>query len=215
MFKTILLALFVSLTLHAVNPKPYAELGDQLYDSVEQFMAIPSYVPHLAISVENYLTQLKKVKAHGFEAQVDPSEAKAYLKALREIDTERRKIVVALNAALYNAIEENEPKRFIAIVRSGLIKLHPIKHDLLPYYEKTFKPGTLHVLDELLAEAKKRDAQEKARQERYAQSLEEARIERMRSASLSQAQEREATLDEEMERERERVNEMLESEMIR
>ncbi len=209
-----LLSLLVTL-LFGLNPKPYASLGDAIYDSAYAFESLAPNLPSQQSVIETYVEDAKKVKALGFEAEVDNKMAKNYLKALRSLDGQRQKLLAQINSELYRAMDEKNLRRFSAIVKSDLISLYKASDDILPFYEKNYKKGAIPVLDEMLAEEMQLARDKKKANAEYEQKVETRRIERMREASETADSERERELNENLAKEHERVNQMLESEMIR
>lgn len=213
--KFLTLLLFLVTLLFGLNPKPYASLGNAIYDSIHAFESVASSLPAQKDVIESYVADAKKVKALGFEAEVDNKMAKNYLKELRTLDVERQKLLAQINSELYRAMDEKNLRRFTAIVKSDLISLYKASDDILPFYEKNYKKGDIPVLDVMLAEEKQLQRDKKKAQSEYAEKVESRRIERMREASDTADKERQQELDEDLAKEHERVNEMLESEMIR
>lgn len=215
MFKSLSLLLLSSTLLLAINPKPYASLGDAMYDTTTSYEKIVAVESTLQKEVETYLERLKKTKALGFEAEVDKAVSSEYLKALRQVDALRQKILVRLNAALYRAMDERDFKRFSALIQSDLLDLYKTSDDVLPFYKEHFKKGSIAKLDKMIAMENrlKKDALVSSRQNRV--SAEERRISRMREASAQKDARLEAQLDAEVEKEKAEVNQMLRSEIVR
>ncbi len=215
MFKALLFSMCIILQAYALNPKPYSELGDRLYNSIDSYATIPSYLPNLKLTLADYIQMVKQLKVHGFEAEAGKREAAGYLNALREADALRRRILVTLNAALYQSMEEDNTKQFLSIVKGGLLNLYKIQHDVLPYYKKRFKSGTLPQLDEMVVMEQKQLEAAQLRQQEQAQAIQDARVKRMRTADETEARALEERLDQEIEQERQKVQNMLEGEMVR
>ncbi len=215
MFRLLSIVLFfVTLSL-ADTPKPYSNLGDEIYNTTERYEKLASQLPKLEPNVTSYLVKTRKVKALGYEAQMDHSVTQTYLKALRELDHDRQILLTGINAALYDAMDHNDNSAFRHIINARLLKMDKVGDDVIPYYKKRFHKGDIAILDQMLSEEKRYKNDAKKAQVNYAKQVEDRRIERMRSARENLSEQKEQALEAELEAEKERVQQNLEAEMIR
>jgi hypothetical protein len=215
MYRILMPFLLFTTLLLAQTPKPYSNLGDEIYNSTQQYKKVAPVLSSSKGSVEKYLQKVRDVKALGFEAEFDKSVSKEYLKALRALDKDRQMLLTSINASLYQAMDNVDKSSFKKIINSNLLKMDKIGDDVIPFYKKHFKKGSIKKIDEILAlEARYKREQKKANAN-YAKRVEERRIERMRAASQAADDAKEAEMDAQIERERQKVNETLETEIIR
>lgn len=215
MFKFLLLIFFSSLLLFAANPRPYSHLGDEIYNSLDTYKRLGRILPQMNSSINAYLNNAKQTKVLGFEAETSPASAKKYLIRLRELDKDRQLILTQLNAMLYHSMDNRALKTFKTLIQSHLIDLDKVGDDVIPFYKKNYKKGSIRELDLLVkVEARyKKDA--KTANVEYAKRIEAQRVARMREASLNADRSREAELDEDAAKKREAINSMMKNELIR
>lgn len=202
-------------TVYAATPKPFSHLGDAIYTTTQKYEKMARTLPQLQKSVESYLHKIRDVKALGYEAEVDHKMSQSYLKALRALEHERQLILTGVNAALYNAMDNDDTKQFKRIIESGLLKMDKVGDDVLPFYEAHFKKGAIRELDALIAQEKRYKVNARQASVDYSKQVEARRVNRMRKASDAADARREQELDSMVNEERERIHKELESEMIR
>ncbi|MEA3521493.1 MAG: hypothetical protein U9R50_00820 [Campylobacterota bacterium] len=210
------LLLFSSLTfLWATNPLPYAQLGDDIYNSLDEYKKLATNINQEKSSIESYIKKVQKTKKLGYEAEISPKLSKNYLTQLRECDKERQIILTQLNALLYRSMDNKDTKTFKKLIDSNLIKLNKVQDDLMPFYKNNFKSGSIKKLDTVLASEKRYKRDKKVANKEYRNYVEEKRIQRMRDASEKADTSREAELDQEIAKQRQEINIMMENELIR
>ena len=208
------LTLLLLTTLLFANPKPYAQLGDLIYDTTVNFKRLPKLESDFDATIDAYIERVKAVKSLGYSVMEHPKNAKKYLRALRALDKERERLLDKLNGYLYDAIDRKDCATFNAIIDADLLDLYRIADDAAVFYNVTCKRGS-RVMDEYIAEQRAYRAIKKERQKNWARWAEKRRIERIHEAAKEAEKKRVERFDKEVEQQKRRINEKLESELIR
>jgi hypothetical protein len=215
MFKSLSLMFFSYVLLFAANPLPFSQLGDEIYNSLDSYKTISRVFPQMKSSINAYVKNATQTKQLGFKAEASSSVAKKYFVALRKLDNERQLILTQLNAMLYRAMDDKTLITFKTLINSHLIDLDKVGDDVIPFYKKNYKPGSIKILDRMVRNERRYKIDARKSNVEYAKRVEEQRIQRMREASIEADRSREAELDKEIEKEREEINAMMENELIR
>ncbi len=211
-----LVALLFSLTLlFAKNPLPYAQLGDDIYNSLESYKQLAISLDQMDSTVTSYINMVQETKKLGYRAEISPELSKSYLVGLRVCDKERQIIATQLNTLLYRAMDNKDTKIFKKLIDSTFINLDKVSDDAIPFYKHYFKSGSIEKLDTLLQSEKRYKSDKKKANTEYAKYVEKKRIQRMRDASEKADTSREAELDKDIEMQRREINIMMENELIR
>jgi hypothetical protein len=213
--KSIIIFLFTFSILSASNPAPYAQLGDELYNSLDKYKSISKELPQMDETLKAYISEVQETKKMGFELENNPKLSKKYLYKLRELDRKREIILVKLNAKLYDSMDMKDVDTFKKIVRSGLLDLEKVEDDIVPFYKKYFKSGSIREIESMLQKEKLYKNSKRAENREYRKSVERRRIQRMREASENADKSLEAELDKEIEHKRQEIYSMMEDELIR
>jgi len=215
MLKYLIIALFSFTLLFATNPKPYSELGDDIYNSLHAYQKLAKSLPHLNSSVNSLVNNAKNIKDIGFKAEVNPKLSKRYLHSLRELDKERQSLLTRLNSMLYRSMDNKDTKTFTRLIRSHFIDLDKVGEDVIPFYKKNFKSGSIREIETLLRDEKRYKRDRKSENKEYTKRLEQQRIQRMRDAGKSIDSSREADLDKNVALQHQKINSMMARELIR
>lgn len=215
MFKFFILLFFSLTLLFGANPAPYSNLGDEIYNSLEDYKKLSQQLPEIESIINSYINNASQVKKLGFEAEAKPELSKRYLLALREVDSERQMILTQLNASLYRAMDNRDKKSFTKLIRSHFIDLDKVGDDVIPFYKKNFKSGTIEEIESLVKNENRYKKDAKRANKEYTKRVEEKRIERMREASVEADRSREDALNREVDMQRQEINSMMENELIR
>ena len=213
--KSIIIFLFTFSILSASNPAPYAQLGDELYNSLDKYKSISKELPQMDETLKDYISDVQETKKMGFELENNPKLSKKYLYKLRELDRKREIILVKLNAKLYDSMDMKDVDTFKKIATSGLLDLEKVEDDIVPFYKKYFKSGSIREIESMLQKEKLYKNSKRAENREYRKSVERRRIQRMREASENADKSLEAELDKEIEHKRQEINSMMEDELIR
>jgi len=215
MLKYFIVPLFSFTLLFSANPKPYSELGDDIYNSLDAYKKLSKSLPQLNSSVNSFVDNAKNIKDFGFKTEVNPKLSKKYLYALRELDTERQSLLTRLNSMLYRSMDNKDTKIFSKLIRSHFIDLDRVGEDVLPFYKKNFKSGSIREIEALLRDEKRYKRDRKAENKEYIKRVEQQRIQRMRDAGKNVDSSREEKLDRDVALQHQKINSMMESELIR
>lgn len=211
--KKYLLLLTMTLSLFAQNPKSFAALGDVIYDDIakfEQLKQMPS-MQEFTPEIDSYIALAKQTKKMGFAVDAKESDvnAKEYLKALRQLSTEHDVIIINSRTRFQEALSDEDGETINAMVNNGVIKTEDYEAELIRYYEEFNEDQNLSSLEVMynhyISTLKKDDnrsslsaAQKEAREN-------EARIKRMREQNKAKIEALETSVQEEKEREKQKV----------
>ncbi len=214
MLKSFIVLFFSFTLLFATNPKPYSELGDDIYDSLGAYQKLAKLLPQVNSGAYSLINNAKNAKDLGFKAEVNPQLSKKYLHVLRELDKERQLLLTRLNSMLYHSMDNKDTKTFSRLIRSHFIDLDRVSEDVVPFYKKNFKSGSIRGIETLLRDKKRYNRDRKAENREYTKRIEQQRIERMRNAGKSIDSSREADLDKNVALQHKKINSMMENELI-
>ncbi|MEA1982714.1 MAG: hypothetical protein U9N39_04125 [Campylobacterota bacterium] len=173
------------------NPKPYAALGDVIYnniDSIKKLKDIDSYQLSLS-ELEKYIADVEKAKDEGYTLEnKSSSEAKkAYLKKLRELSKKNDYYLRDVKSKYKLSMKNDNFDVFTQIINSGTIDRVEHKKEIIDYYYlHSDDINSSGLIDEYLEEDAKlkalKDAQ-RARQ-KSKKMLQEEKIKRIRAMDL-------------------------------
>jgi hypothetical protein len=215
MLKFLILSLFSITLLFATNPKPYSQLGDDIYNSLGAYKKLGKSLPQFNSSVNDFIHNAKSTKKLGFMAEADPKLSQNYLFTLRELDAERESILTRLNSLLYKSMDNKDTKLFSKLIRSHFIDLDKVAEDIIPFYKKNFKLGSIREIDTLLKDKKRYQRDKKAENVEYLKRVEQQRINRMRDAGKSIDSSLEESLDRDAEAQRQKISNTMQNNLIR
>ena len=186
MYKFILILLF-TISLNASNPKPYATLGDIIYNNaqkIEKLQFISSFQLEKN-AINKYIKELKATRQYGFELEKKKANRNknVYLNKLRKLSKTNDYYLRNAKTIYSKAMKEKDYKLFSEIVNSGLINLEENKKKIVNYYYKhTAYIKNEGIIKELVDEDIKRKAKRRALRRRYKtkKDLELEKIERIR-----------------------------------
>ena len=165
MYKIILLTILTTFLI-ASNPKPYAVLGDVIYNNVDNIDKL-QYISSCQIANDEivaYTKDVNETKQYGFELESHAKDRnkKVYLEKLRELSKLNDSYLRIVKSGYKKAMKENEYKLFSNIINSGLLNLEENKLEIVDYYYKHSEDiNASGVIDTFLEE----DAQLKAKRE--------------------------------------------------
>ncbi len=138
--KIYVLLLTLTLTLFAQNPKAFATLGDVIYDDVDKFNNLKGLasMQDFIIAIDTYIASANATKNMGFalDSKDKSVDAKAYLKALRELSIERDTIISSSRDRFKEAISDEDALTINSMVGYGVINSDNYKKELINYYEE-------------------------------------------------------------------------------
>lgn len=140
MFKQFFFLLSFSLYLVAdtINPKVYALLGNQIYNSVdkiallEDIEAFHLYKERIAL----YVDAVRRAKTVGFAIQngYGGKDPKKYLKTLRRLSKENDFLIRLAKRSYRHAIKNENSSIVQQIINAGLIDIQKNKEEIMEYY---------------------------------------------------------------------------------
>ena len=138
MFKLFILFFTFITLLFSANPKPYATLGNKIYDNannIKKLTTIGDYYLYID-KINNYLLKVNVVKQLGFslDANSPIKVRKKYLQNLRQLAKENDYYIRMANISLDNSIQNRDSLLFSKIINSGLIDTKTNKKRILDYY---------------------------------------------------------------------------------
>ena len=187
MYKLILITLLATF-VSAQNPKPYAALGDVIYDNItniESLKQIDSYKLYTD-EINKYISEVYEAKTQGYELEKTATSKtkKEYLNTLRSLSKTNDYFLRSINNQYKESMKKDNFELFWQIINSGLINTQKNKKEIIDYYYKHKENiNSVGVIDNFLEE----DARLKATkdlQKKYYKSkkqLESEKIKRIRA----------------------------------
>ena len=217
--KKYLLLFTLSLSLFAQNPKSFAALGDVIYNDVSKFenlKEMPS-MQEYRTAIDAYIVSANETKKMGFAIDIENAkdnkdaavDGKEYLKALRNLSTEHDVIIDNSRARFKEAITDEDSETINGMIDYGVIEIEDYKDELIHYYEEFGEDQNLSSLETMYAEHinglnKDTNATALSNAQREAREN-EARIKRMRAQDKAKTDALEKLVEEEKEREKQKV----------
>lgn len=141
-------------------PTVYASMGTPLYEVLGVFEKY-AHLEGMAALIRHYGIFMTPIFRHGLalscQEKVTPSERSAYLKELRALEEEKRRIMFHLMNLTVKAADEDDYETFEKLVSLPLDELFTIaskRHIALTYY-KSHRRRPIAAMDALAAEAEK------------------------------------------------------------
>ena len=222
MKKILTLLAILSFLLYGANPKPYAALGDVIYDNVENIEKLKE-IPKYALfkeKIESYVSKVAALKEMGYALEKGSASAnkKVYLNALRTLSKENDFFLRDAKQSFKDAIEKQDSVTFEKIINTGLIDTQKNKEKIIEYYfahqEDINASGVIQgYLDEDAKLRAKREAQRKRYKTK--KQLEEEKIRRIREADKRKKEALEKQLEQEVARKKEQIRAEQKSELFK
>jgi len=207
MYKLLLYFLFSTLLFSQTlsNPKPYAALGDVIYNNVAKIEAMQDIDAYKLYGedIKEYLNKVYYLKEQGYglEKGVSQITKREYLKRLRGLSKENDMFLRVISASYSDAMRQKEYDLFSTIINKHLIDTEKNKEQIIEYYfahqEDINSSG---VIDEFLEEDAKLKAQREAKRRSYKtkKELEAEKIKRIRERDRAAKERLERRLQEEL-----------------
>jgi len=186
MYKLLLITIFTTI-LFSSNPRPYAALGDVIYNNVAKIEAL-SYLDAYSLyakEINAYVSEVKATKVEGIKLEMgEPSiSKKEYLNRLRKLSKTNDYFLRGIRSNYKNSMSTNNFKLFSAVINSGLMDSDKNKNEIIDYYykhEEDIDPKG--VIEEFLNNDAKLKALKEAQKKHYKtkKMLEEEKIKRIR-----------------------------------
>ena len=193
MILTSILIIFLSVQAFSnqLNPKPYAALGDVIYNNVENIdKLITSECYSLYTDeIKAYVKDVNKAKEEGFalESKSSTKSKKLYLAKLRELSLKNDNYLRDIKNRYKLSMKNNNYELFSKVINSGIIDLEKNKQEIVDYYYlHSDDINSTGVIDNYLNEDAKLKALKDAQRKKYKskKTLREEKIKRIRAADI-------------------------------
>ncbi len=219
MYKILLLTILTTFLI-ASNPKPYAVLGDVIYNNVKNIGKLQN-IASCQISkedIQKYIHDVNKTKQYGFEleSKVKGRDKKFYLDRLRELSKINDEYLRMVKSGYIQSMKQNNFKLFSHIVNSGLLDLSASKTEIIDYYYKHSEDiNASGVIETFLEEDKRLKLQKEAlkRARKSQKELEEEKIKRIRENDRIAKEKLEEKLQNNLDQEQEEIRENQKKEL--
>jgi hypothetical protein len=219
MYKLLLIILTFTF-LSANNPKPYAALGDVIYNNVDKIEAL-SYLDSYSLyakEIDTYVSEVKEAKVEGIKLEMgEPSISKKdYLNRLRKLSKTNDYFVRGIRSNFKNSMSTNNYKLFSVVINSGLMDTEKHKNEIIDYYYKhQDQIDPKGVIEEFLNKDAKLKALKEAQRRKYKtkKMLEEEKIKRIRAEDKEAQKALELKLQKELENKKLKIREEQKKEL--
>jgi hypothetical protein len=206
MYKLLPLLLLITSLLFAKNPKPYAALGDVLYNNASAVASLESIdtFNHYDFELEIYAEDIARTKEMGFlleEGDLSVNK-KEYLNSLRKLSKSYDKFKRAAYMNYKISMKEKNYKLFTQMVNNKLINNKKNKAEIMEFYHKNAEyidvsSGFIH---DVLEEEKRIRDEKRAKSKKYKtkKMLEEEKIKRVRKNDKLEEEAKEKKLEAEV-----------------
>ena len=213
MYKIFFITILATI-LCASNPKPYAVLGDVIYDNVKTIEALKeldAYKVYTA-DIDSYVAKVVATKALGYKIEQGKAKEskKVYLENLRNLSTTNDYFMRSINGVYKNAMQKRDFDLFSAIINGHFIDTNKNKQEIIDYYFKHQEDiNASGVIDEFLAEDAALKARKEAQRKRYKtkKQREEEKIKRIRKNDKENQERIEKELDKALETKKLKIRE--------
>ena len=220
MYKIFFITILVTF-LSASNPKPFAILGDIIYNNVETIKALKrldSYKPYCD-DIDKYLAKVAETKVLGYQIEQGKvkESKKEYLKCLRKLSRTNDYFNRTIKNRYKNAMQEKDFTLFSTIINGHYIDTNKNKLEIIDYYFKHKKDiNSSGVIDLLLVEDAALKARKKAQRKRYKtkKQCEAEKIKRIRENDKTNKEHIEKKLEKELEMKKLKIREEQIKELV-
>ena len=187
MYKLLLLTFMLTL-LSASNPKPYAALGNIIYDNVQRIGTLQTLSSHELYrdDISKYVQEVEVTKEQGYALEVGNAKIskKEYLIKLRKLSKTNDYFLRSIKTSYENSMHTNNYDLFSEIINCDLIDTEKNKDEIINYYyEHQEDINASGVIEDFLDEDAKLKALKDSQKKKYKtkKMLEEEKISRIRS----------------------------------
>lgn len=206
----------------AENPKPYASLGDQIYDDMESFSYLvdTGVLEDYRARVQKYLKKCEIIKVQGFALEnkkSDPEAGRAYLKRLRALNQEYEFYLNTARQMFDRSMQEKDYDTFSKLIKSGLIDIEPDIDHIIGFYRIYNKGESLEEIEHYIAYRKKARALHAKEAAKRKELYSSYRTERIAQVKKRQAEEKERfrkAVNAETERKKQELHRKQKKEML-
>ena len=207
MYKLLLLT-FMLTFLYSNNPKPYAALGNVIYDNVQKIdslQKLKSYDLYKS-DIAKYVKEVELAKKEGFEIEVSKAKIskKDYLIKLRHLAKINDNYLRGIRDNYKASMNKNNYNLFSEIINCGLIDTNKNKNEIIDYYYKHQEDiNASGVIEDFLNDDAKLKALKESQKIKYKtkKMLEEKKIKRIRDKEKTTQENLEVKLQNELQNE--------------
>lgn len=223
MYKFFIIFFFSSLLLNASsNPKPYATLGDKIYDNAKNIKKLENlgdYYLYLD-DIKKYLQEVKATKKLGYMLNDNSTlqSKKDYLEKLRELSKDNDYFMRMAETSFKSSIKNNDSLLFSQVINSNLIDTKKYKKEILDYYFTHSKDiNSSGLIQKYLDEDKAlQEAREKMHKKyKTKKMLEAEKIKRLREEDKRKHMELEERLNKVLEKKKKEIRKEQKMELIK
>jgi hypothetical protein len=173
--------------LYSNNPKPYAALGNVIYDNVQKIdslQKLKSYDLYKS-NIAKYVKEVELAKKEGFEIEASKAKIskKDYLIKLRHLAKINDNYLRGIRDNYKASMNNNNYNLFSEIINCGLIDTNKNKNEIIDYYYKHEEDiNASGVIEDFLNDDAKLKALKESQKIKYKtkKMLEEKKIKRIR-----------------------------------
>lgn len=188
MYKIIILTILTTFALAQNTPKPYAALGDVIYDSVTKIEKLKDVKGYEVFTddIQKYVSEVQVAMKDGYkleEGKVGVSK-KEYLNKLRKLSKTNDFYLRKIKSSYKSSMKTNDFEQFSQIINNELIDVNSSKKEIIDYYyEHEADINATGVIEDFLTEDAKLKALKDAQRKKYKsrKTLQEEKIKRIRA----------------------------------
>jgi hypothetical protein len=191
--------------LYSNNPKPYAALGNVIYDNVQKIdslQKLKSYDLYKS-DIAKYVKEVELAKKEGFEIEASKAKIskKDYLIKLRHLAKINDNYLRGIRDNYKASMNNNNYNLFSEIINCGLIDTNKNKNEIIDYYYKHQEDiNASGVIEDLLNDDAKLKALKESQKIKYKikKILEEEKLKRIRDKEKTTQENLEVKLQNEL-----------------
>ncbi len=216
--KTLLFIPLFAWSLFAQNPKVYHEIGDDIYNNIENIKNLKNIDRYTSFThkIDSYIFDVKQMKIFGFSVESGEriDDKLVYLERLRNLSKENDYFFKSVNKSFDEAIKNEDSSLFKNMLDSKMINIKKNKNKILIYYkEHDQEIDSTGTIDKLLKEEKAKKLKRKKRVNTKKQ-IQEAKIKRIREKDRIQQEKLEVELTKELQLKKLQIRQEQERELF-
>jgi len=220
MYKFLLSCIIFITLLSANNPKPYAALGDVIYNDLIAIKSLKSVIPDTYKDDLNlYISEVEETKLMGYSLEKGDAKTnkRVYLNHLRKL-SKSHDLFVRMAYRIYNdSIKHKNYSLFSQIINNSLINTKKNKEEIMDFYYKhsEFIDVSSGFIHSVLEEEERIKEEKRAKRKKYKsrKMLEAEKIKRIRKNDRLEQEKRESKLQAELLRKKLEIREKQKQEL--
>lgn len=211
MNKIFIISILITL-LNAANPKPYAVLGDTIYNNVSKIKRLKELSAYKLYDddINKYLLDVVNAKAIGYQVENNPTKKMSYLTTLRKLSKKNDYYMRSIDTIYKSTLQQNDFKLFSEIINGHFIDTNAHKQEITDYYFLHQKDiNSSGIIDKFLEEDAVLKARKEAERKCYKtkKQLQEEKIKRIRANDKANQERIEKELEKQLERKKLKIRE--------